>query len=152
MSEIDYEWSDEKYRVTFYKNGQLKAYRYGEEWQDLTGNNLILAMLQSLVPQNPTQTPEEIAKRIAGKDCKCDRVEDGLCAHCKTRAVAIEAINLFRASRPAPSERKSAEEIYNSALERAAEIIEGHRCDVSCGDPFMGKVLASAIRAERREL
>ena len=40
---------DDKYTVMFdEKTGELKALRYEEEWQDLTGNGLILAMLQEV--------------------------------------------------------------------------------------------------------
>ncbi len=40
---------DNKYTVEFNEHtGELKALRYDEEWQDLTGNGLILAMLQEV--------------------------------------------------------------------------------------------------------
>lgn len=40
---------DNKYTVMFdEKTGELKALRYKEEWQDLSGNGLILAMLQEV--------------------------------------------------------------------------------------------------------
>jgi len=48
MSEIEYEWSDEKYKVTAYKDGSLKATRYGEEWRDLVGDGMVFAMLEAL--------------------------------------------------------------------------------------------------------
>ena len=39
-------WEDGsgKYGVVF-ENGHLKATRYGEEWRDLAGDNLVLSML-----------------------------------------------------------------------------------------------------------
>lgn len=40
------ELCDSKYKVMFdEKTGVLSAQRYGEEWQDLTGNNLVYWML-----------------------------------------------------------------------------------------------------------
>jgi len=38
-----------KYIIQLIDNGkQFKAYRYGEEWRDLTGDGLILAMFQRI--------------------------------------------------------------------------------------------------------
>lgn len=40
---------DGKYTVTFYKNGELSASRHGQEcWRNLTGDGLVLAMLQEI--------------------------------------------------------------------------------------------------------
>ena len=43
---INHTFSNGKYTVIFHDNGKMEALRYGEEWQDLTGSGLILAMLQ----------------------------------------------------------------------------------------------------------
>lgn len=40
--------SDNKYTIIFYDDGSLKALRYGEHWRDLTGDGLVLAMLQEI--------------------------------------------------------------------------------------------------------
>ena len=38
-----------KYHLTFdEKTGKLEACRYGEAWRDLTGDNLILALMQRI--------------------------------------------------------------------------------------------------------
>ena len=37
-----------KYTVIFEDSGGLKALRYGEEWRDLTGDGLVLSMLQEV--------------------------------------------------------------------------------------------------------
>lgn len=43
---ITHTFSDGKYTVIFHDSGKSKALRYGEEWRDLTGDGLVLAMLQ----------------------------------------------------------------------------------------------------------
>lgn len=46
---ITYTSKDNKYKVTFdEKTGKLVAYRYGEPWRDLCGDNLVLAMLSHI--------------------------------------------------------------------------------------------------------
>ena len=44
MNRLEVSLSDGKYTVIQNADGALKALRYGEEWQDLTGNNLVLAL------------------------------------------------------------------------------------------------------------
>ena len=39
---------DGKYTVRVYKDGSIEALRYGEEWIDVTGNNLIAALAYEL--------------------------------------------------------------------------------------------------------
>lgn len=43
---ILHQFNGTKYTVVFHDSGQMEALRHGEPWQDLTGNGLILAMLQ----------------------------------------------------------------------------------------------------------
>lgn len=40
---------DNKYKVIFYKDGNLKALRYNKEWRDLTGDGMMLALCQEIV-------------------------------------------------------------------------------------------------------
>jgi len=40
--------ADGKYRIDRFKNGQMIAFRHGDCWRDLTGDNLILALLQKI--------------------------------------------------------------------------------------------------------
>jgi hypothetical protein len=42
--ELSVSVADGKYTVILPSGGGLKALRYGEEWRDLTGDNLVLAM------------------------------------------------------------------------------------------------------------
>jgi hypothetical protein len=37
-----------KYTVEFMTNGRLRALRYGKEWRDLTGDGMVLALLQEV--------------------------------------------------------------------------------------------------------
>lgn len=46
MAAIVHNFGDGKYTVIFHESGRMEALRNGEPWQDLTGNGLILAMLQ----------------------------------------------------------------------------------------------------------
>lgn len=39
---------DNKYKVIQEADGRLHALRYGEEWRDLCGDNLVLAMAQKI--------------------------------------------------------------------------------------------------------
>lgn len=55
---------DGKYTVVFYHSGILKALRYGKEWRDLTGDGLVLAMLQEIIRLRQAQRPEP-----ADSDC-----------------------------------------------------------------------------------
>jgi hypothetical protein len=43
---IQHNFYDNKYTVTFHNSGQLEALRYGDSWRELTGDGLVLAMLQ----------------------------------------------------------------------------------------------------------
>lgn len=45
---ISHEFSDGKYVVTFDDDSRLSATRYGETWRELTGDGLVLAMLQEV--------------------------------------------------------------------------------------------------------
>lgn len=48
MSYLTVSVDNGKYTVIQNDDGSLKALRYGKEWQDLTGNNLVLALAQAL--------------------------------------------------------------------------------------------------------
>ena len=39
---------DGKYTIIFHDSGSMEALRYGEPWRDLTGDGLVLAMLQEI--------------------------------------------------------------------------------------------------------
>jgi ubiquinone biosynthesis protein UbiJ len=39
---------DNKYTIVFYDDGSIKAFRHGEHWRDLTGDGMVLAMLQEI--------------------------------------------------------------------------------------------------------
>lgn len=39
---------DNKYTIIFYDDGSMKALRNGEPWRDLTGDGMVLAMLQEI--------------------------------------------------------------------------------------------------------
>ncbi len=45
---LDVTVGDGKYRLMQYPNGELVAYRHGERWQSLLGNNLVLALVQEI--------------------------------------------------------------------------------------------------------
>lgn len=46
---IDISVADGKYKIVFDPRGVgFKAYRYGEDWRDLTGDGLILALVQEI--------------------------------------------------------------------------------------------------------
>lgn len=47
--EYDESFDDGKYRVVYFKNGKMEAYRHGELWQYLTGNNLVYNMLVKII-------------------------------------------------------------------------------------------------------
>ncbi|MCP4374013.1 MAG: hypothetical protein GY797_38800 [Deltaproteobacteria bacterium] len=49
-----------KYTLYMEKSGVLKALRYGEPWQDLTGNNLVFNLMAELV-----EAKEKIKKALA---------------------------------------------------------------------------------------
>lgn len=40
--------ADGKYTVEHTNGTNFKAYRYGEEWRDLTGDGLVLALVQKI--------------------------------------------------------------------------------------------------------
>jgi hypothetical protein len=42
------EIADGKYEIRIYENGGLEAYRYGEFWQDLTGNKMVFCLAYEL--------------------------------------------------------------------------------------------------------
>lgn len=46
-TEYDITVYDGKYTVIF-KDGHLRALRYGKEWRDCTGDGLILALIQEI--------------------------------------------------------------------------------------------------------
>lgn len=48
MNILEVTVGDGKYTIVFGKNGSLKALRYGKEWQDLTGNGMVLALAQEI--------------------------------------------------------------------------------------------------------
>jgi len=43
---ISHTFGEGKYTVIFHDSGKLESLRYDEKWRDLTGDGLILAMLQ----------------------------------------------------------------------------------------------------------
>lgn len=43
-----YTFADGKYHVARLANGSIQAFRYGEEWRNLTGDNLLVAILDAL--------------------------------------------------------------------------------------------------------
>ena len=45
---IRHNFCGNKYTVIFLDNGHMEALRYGEKWRDLTGDGLVLAMLQEI--------------------------------------------------------------------------------------------------------
>jgi hypothetical protein len=61
MKDIKIKLDNGKYEVTVGMNGEAKATRYGEQWRDLTGDNLILFMAMKIEEQ------EEIIKEA--KNC-----------------------------------------------------------------------------------
>lgn len=40
--------SDGKYTIIFHDDGKMEALRYGEKWRDLTGDGMVLSMLQEI--------------------------------------------------------------------------------------------------------
>ena len=59
---ITWECPDKKYTVSFDEiSADFVAYRYGEEWQDLCGNSLILKMLFDL---DRLRTKLDIAEKL----------------------------------------------------------------------------------------
>ncbi len=45
---LDVTVGDGKYRLMQYPNGELVAYRHGERWRSLLGDNLVLALAQEI--------------------------------------------------------------------------------------------------------
>lgn len=43
---IAHQFDGVKYTVIFHDSGKMEALRYGEDWRDLTGDGMVLAMLQ----------------------------------------------------------------------------------------------------------
>lgn len=68
-----------KYTVIQNADGSLKALRYGQEWQDLTGNNLVLALAQEIDRlRNPPKQPEY---RSQNGQHSADECDDPTCSH-----------------------------------------------------------------------
>lgn len=60
-SKIQHDFYDKKYTLIFHENGRLTALRYNEEWRDLTGDGLVLAMLQEF---------DELSQRYANLEAE----------------------------------------------------------------------------------
>lgn len=69
-----------KYTYIRYKNGGQKALRYGEEWRDLTGDNLVYWLVVELLQARSAPLPELIAvaqeaAKISSEDTYDERLE-----------------------------------------------------------------------------
>ena len=65
---MQHSFDSTKYEVIFdEETGSIKAFRYGEEWQDLTGNNLVYYMLAEVCSLKDAlqtlKTPLEAAEK-----------------------------------------------------------------------------------------
>lgn len=61
-----------KYEVRFENDGKLYAYRHGEEWRDLVGDNLILAMLHEV--EQLRNNIEDAKSCLYGVPIECSEV------------------------------------------------------------------------------
>lgn len=89
------------------------------------------------------------------KDKMREKAEDIVLEHGSSLCYAHDGENECDEERLCESCKEMADDVFKllnqvrkEAFEKAAAMIEGHRCDVTCGNPFMGKVLADAIREE----
>jgi hypothetical protein len=58
--------SGNKYEIIFnQKTGELKALRHGEEWRDLTGDGMVLGMLQKI--DDLREEVDRLHKLITGR-------------------------------------------------------------------------------------
>lgn len=48
MTYTDVSVSDKKYTIRIWDDGRMEAFRYGEKWQDLTGNKMIYCLAYEL--------------------------------------------------------------------------------------------------------
>jgi hypothetical protein len=93
-----------KYTYIRYKNGGQKALRYGEEWRDLTGDNLVYWLAVELLQTRSTPLPELIAvARAAASDkkdeeCTCGTDPERSCRYCGYFIRLDRALQALRAT------------------------------------------------------
>lgn len=74
MTKIELEGG--KYTIIHENGCNLRALRYGEEWRNLIGDNLVLAMAQEIEELREKQIKKEITEAILG---------GGKCPSCNVR-------------------------------------------------------------------
>lgn len=67
-----------KYTIIHDNGCGLKALRYGEEWRNLVGDNLVLAMTNEIERLREKQTKKEITETVPG---------GGICPSCRVRLI-----------------------------------------------------------------